>query len=144
MATQDDYIRTALRVPPGLHAQIHEAAKSNNRTFNAEIVARLQGSFQANNSGPLPSQAIGNLFASDPTAQKIFSDQVYKASMDLVRDSPEFKKEMQDLVAAALIAGQARKILAKDAGIDVSSEEVLKDVKLARQSQAHQKKPSDH
>lgn len=45
MATQDDYIRTALRVPPGLHAQIHEAAKSNNRTFNAEIVARLQSTF---------------------------------------------------------------------------------------------------
>lgn len=45
MATQDDYIRTALRVPPDLHAQIHEAAKANTRTFNAEIVARLQASF---------------------------------------------------------------------------------------------------
>lgn len=45
MATQDDYIRTALRVPPDLHAQLHEAAKVNNRTFNAEIVARLQASF---------------------------------------------------------------------------------------------------
>ena len=47
MATQDDYIRTALRVPPDLHAQIHEHAKSNNRTFNAEIVARLQASMAA-------------------------------------------------------------------------------------------------
>lgn len=46
MATQDDYIRTALRVPPGLHAQIHEQAKSNNRTFNAEIVSRLQMTFR--------------------------------------------------------------------------------------------------
>lgn len=45
MATQDDYIRTALRVPPALHSQIHEAAKTNNRTFNAEIVARLHQSF---------------------------------------------------------------------------------------------------
>lgn len=45
MATQDDYIRTALRVPPDLHAQIHGAAKKNNRTFNAEIVARLQSTF---------------------------------------------------------------------------------------------------
>lgn len=45
MATQDDYIRTALRVPPDLHSQIHEAAKTNNRTFNAEIVARLHQSF---------------------------------------------------------------------------------------------------
>lgn len=45
MATQDDFIRTALRVPPDLHKAIHEAASSANRTFNAEIVARLQASF---------------------------------------------------------------------------------------------------
>lgn len=45
MATQDNYIRTALRVPPELHAKIHESAKDNNRTFNAEIVARLEQSF---------------------------------------------------------------------------------------------------
>lgn len=44
MATQDDYIRTALRVPPELHAQIHASAKANNRTFNAEIVAILERS----------------------------------------------------------------------------------------------------
>lgn len=47
MATQDDYIRTALRVPPDLHSRIHDAAKSNNRTFNAEIVARLEQSFSS-------------------------------------------------------------------------------------------------
>lgn len=46
MATQDDFIRTALRVPPGLHKQIHDAAEKSNRTFNAEIVARLQDSFE--------------------------------------------------------------------------------------------------
>jgi len=45
MATQDNYIRTALRVPPKLHARIHESAKENNRTFNAEIVVRLEESF---------------------------------------------------------------------------------------------------
>lgn len=45
MAAQDDYIRTALRVPPKLHAKIHESAKESNRTFNAEIVARLEASF---------------------------------------------------------------------------------------------------
>lgn len=45
--TQDDYIRTALRVPPELHARLHEAAKDSGRTFNAEILARLEGSFDA-------------------------------------------------------------------------------------------------
>lgn len=51
MATQDDYIRTALRVPPGLHGKIHEAAKGNNRTFNAEIVARLEQTFAPDDGG---------------------------------------------------------------------------------------------
>lgn len=45
MAKQDDFIRTALRVPPGLHAKIHKAAEHAGRTFNAEIVHRLEGSF---------------------------------------------------------------------------------------------------
>lgn len=46
MAQQDDFIRTALRVPPDLHKSIHEAAKVAGRTFNAEIVHRLQLSFE--------------------------------------------------------------------------------------------------
>jgi len=45
MAQQDDFIRTALRVPPALHKALHESASAANRTFNAEILARLQASF---------------------------------------------------------------------------------------------------
>lgn len=45
MAQQDDFIRTALRVPPALHKALHESASTANRTFNAEIIARLQASF---------------------------------------------------------------------------------------------------
>lgn len=50
MAIQDDFIRTALRVPPDLHKKIHEAAQGDNRTFNAEIVDRLQRSFNQQES----------------------------------------------------------------------------------------------
>lgn len=46
MAKQDDFIRTALRVPPDLHARIHAAADAAGRTFNAEIVRRLTESFE--------------------------------------------------------------------------------------------------
>ena len=42
---QDDFQKTALRVPKGLHAKIIEAAKKNSRTMNAEIVSRLEKSF---------------------------------------------------------------------------------------------------
>lgn len=42
---QKNHIRTALRVPPELHAQIHEAAAASGRSFNAEIIHRLEQSF---------------------------------------------------------------------------------------------------
>lgn len=39
---QDDYIRTALRVPPDLHKEIHQAADKAGRSFNAELLERLR------------------------------------------------------------------------------------------------------
>jgi hypothetical protein len=40
---QDDYIKTALRLPPELHAEIKSAAEYHGRSMNAEIIARLAG-----------------------------------------------------------------------------------------------------
>lgn len=79
MATQDDYIRTALRVPPELHAQIHASAKANNRTFNAEIVARLQESFHVKGAGVavMHMEAEGVLQPS-PSADEIATEVVKK------------------------------------------------------------------
>lgn len=42
---QDDYIRTALRVPPDLHKALHKAAEESGKSFNAEILVRLRESF---------------------------------------------------------------------------------------------------
>jgi hypothetical protein len=39
--TQADYIKTALRLPPSLHAELKDSAEKNGRTMNAEIIARL-------------------------------------------------------------------------------------------------------
>lgn len=47
LTPQDDYMKTALRLPRDLHAQIQEAATESGRSMNAEIVARLNGSFDA-------------------------------------------------------------------------------------------------
>ncbi len=44
--TQDDFIKTALRLPPNLHAQIHASARNSGRTFNAELISRLAGSYE--------------------------------------------------------------------------------------------------
>lgn len=42
----DEIQKTALRLPKGLHEAIHAAAKESGRTMNAEIVYRLQQSFE--------------------------------------------------------------------------------------------------
>lgn len=41
----DDLVKTALRVPRDLHTLIHAEAEKSGRTFNAEIVYRLNQSF---------------------------------------------------------------------------------------------------
>jgi len=45
MATQDEYIKTALRLPRDLHKQVQDEAEARGRSMNAEIVARLQDTF---------------------------------------------------------------------------------------------------
>lgn len=44
-APQDDWHKTGLRMPRELHERLHEAAAESGRSYNAEIVARLQASF---------------------------------------------------------------------------------------------------
>ncbi len=40
--TQSDYIKTALRLPPDLHAEIQAAALHMGHSMNAEILNRLR------------------------------------------------------------------------------------------------------
>jgi plasmid stability protein len=42
MANQDDFVKTALRLPRGLHARIQASAAAAGRSMNAEIIDRLQ------------------------------------------------------------------------------------------------------
>ena len=60
---QDDYKKTALRLPPELHERLHEAATASGRSYNAEIVARLEDSFSAQSSAPGPAHQL-DLFTS--------------------------------------------------------------------------------
>ena len=50
MATQDEYIKTALRLPRGLHRSIQESAEKRGRSMNAEIISRLDRSFALSDS----------------------------------------------------------------------------------------------
>lgn len=42
--THDDHVKTALRLPPDLHAEMSRDALFNGRSLNAEILARLRHS----------------------------------------------------------------------------------------------------
>lgn len=48
---QDRFI---VRLPDGMRSRIAQAAKDNNRSMNAEIVARLMESFRYEDAGDLP------------------------------------------------------------------------------------------
>lgn len=39
---QSDYIKSSLKLPPDLHAEVVESAVIHGRSMNAEIIARLQ------------------------------------------------------------------------------------------------------
>jgi hypothetical protein len=42
MAIQDNYIKTAFRLPRDLHGELTAVAESKGRSLNAEIIERLQ------------------------------------------------------------------------------------------------------
>ncbi|CAI3122091.1 Arc family DNA-binding protein [Acinetobacter baumannii] len=50
MSNQADHTIVRLRVPPELKEKIEKAAEENNRSQSAEMVSRLEESFQQNNN----------------------------------------------------------------------------------------------
>jgi hypothetical protein len=53
MATQDDYVKTALRLPRSVHAKLQEAADASAKSMNSEIIARLEASFTGGDQSAL-------------------------------------------------------------------------------------------
>lgn len=62
LTPQDDYIKTALRLPRDVHAQIQQAATASGRSMNAEIVARLQGSLDSSVSTQASTSELPRLY----------------------------------------------------------------------------------
>ncbi|RDU99194.1 Arc family DNA-binding protein [Trinickia dinghuensis] len=56
MANQDDFIKTALRLPRGLHGAIRDAAHGGGKSMNAEIIGRLQDSLRTEEVGSVLEQ----------------------------------------------------------------------------------------
>lgn len=78
--TTPDIQKTALRVPRELHTAIHKAAEKSGRTMNAEIVHRLEQSFE-----PAKADTKSGMHALVYT--------IFKESSD------DFEKELKDRFA---------------------------------------------
>lgn len=72
--TADKYI---VRFPDGMRDRIAQAAKQSNRSMNAEVVARLQASFD----GPLGAQSEVAQQLADARAQTIATMEFLQASL---------------------------------------------------------------
>ncbi|RRU74154.1 hypothetical protein [Stenotrophomonas maltophilia] len=64
--TQADFVKTALRIPPDLHARVHQAAEADGRTYNAQLVhiigeffTRLDEDQDARAMGAVEERAVG-------------------------------------------------------------------------------------
>ena len=55
---QENHIKTALRLPPELHAQLHAAAAESGRSYNGEILQRLARSFEGGTNAEEFRQAV--------------------------------------------------------------------------------------
>lgn len=96
----EDIQKTALRLPRELHTAIHESAKKSGRTMNAEIVYRLQQSFEVNGNQNIKNTTY--VIEWQNQMQKAAIDQlvVFNDVLDLVGDksiSQEEKKEKAKL-----------------------------------------------
>lgn len=67
-----------VRFPDGMRARLHEAARANNRTLNAEILARLERSFELD--GP---EAKAELLAlvNEAIDERLERERAYKAAL---------------------------------------------------------------
>lgn len=92
----DQADKVLVRMPEGMRDSLKRKAKVNNRTLNAEIVLRLQQSMQID-------QATPELILSDPAVQRIAAGHMYTASVELMKSDPEFKKQMAEVFATAVV-----------------------------------------
>lgn len=104
--SQDDYIRTALRVPPELHAALHKAADESERSFNAEIIERLKASFDLTPSADgAVAQELADSRAQTITAMEFLQGSLCETIVAMYASLPASQKRDRTLVNAQRLAG---------------------------------------
>lgn len=104
---QDEYVKTALRLPKELHRKLHESAKENGRSYNSEIISRLETTYdvsdsllfrpmlETNNVGTLiPVDKVDFLIRLDHAAKEISRLTSILSSMQIDSMSPDELKRI--------------------------------------------------
>lgn len=94
---QDDWHKTALRLPKALHATIHDAAAKNGRSFNAELVARLEASFMLEHELAATRDALYELMARGREATELVAarEEIYRQMATLREEMTRMKKMLK-------------------------------------------------
>jgi hypothetical protein len=69
----DRYTRITLRIPKDLHAMLQESADASSKSINAEIVGRVQQSFDGSKAEPIEEllrQLLGRMTALEAAHKK--------------------------------------------------------------------------
>ena len=100
MESDDRYTRITLRLPKDLHARLSEAADDTSKSMNAEIVARLQSSFDPpvlSGSGPLIVEGQKQSYAISNLSQLLRAAALhYERHAQLLEQSAKVRAEIEE------------------------------------------------
>lgn len=87
MTTHDTHIQYKLRMPPELRDQLKAASEENHRSMNAEIVARLQESFEPSLSQDTATTLLEGL------------QQAMQVAREMQEEARKHRQEAEDILA---------------------------------------------
>ncbi len=94
MSNQADHTIVRLRVPPELKQKIEESAEKNNRSQSAEMVARLEQSFEKDDAAEFDKEFVLQVIQNQQATIQDLTDQIkhFKMSFDILTKELQEKK----------------------------------------------------
>ncbi len=94
MSNQADHTIVRLRVPPELKQKIEESAEKNNRSQSAEMVARLEQSFEKDHAAEFDKGFVLQVIQNQQATIQDLTDQIkhFKMSFDILTKELQEKK----------------------------------------------------
>ena len=94
MSNQTDHTIVRLRVPPELKQKIEESAEKNNRSQSAEMVARLEQSFEKDDAAEFDKEFVLQVIQNQQATIQDLTDQIkhFKMSFDILTKELQEKK----------------------------------------------------